>query len=150
MQCNYNSFIQIINFHGLFRSALRCRKTGACRILVPLRYLKNSFHNALHYAENTFLGMALQFAVRIFDISAIQIFFWCSNFGTWMLELCSKIILCFCSVLTRWRIVPSLLRLSQWEMRVIAKSKCLRRDKMGALQTKYETSKIFCPYLEML
>ena len=38
MQCNYNSFIQIINFHGLFRNALRCRKTGACRILVPLRY----------------------------------------------------------------------------------------------------------------
>ena len=38
MQCNYNSYIQIINFHGLFRNALRCRKTGACRILVPLRY----------------------------------------------------------------------------------------------------------------
>ena len=36
MQCNYNSFIQIINFHGLFRNALRCRKNGACRILVPL------------------------------------------------------------------------------------------------------------------
>ena len=29
MQCNYNSFIQIINFHGLFRNALRCQKTGA-------------------------------------------------------------------------------------------------------------------------
>ena len=41
MQCNYNSFIQIINFHGLFRNALRCRKTGACRILVPLRYTMN-------------------------------------------------------------------------------------------------------------
>ena len=39
MQCNYNSFIQIINFHGIFRNALRCRNTGACRILVPLRYL---------------------------------------------------------------------------------------------------------------
>ena len=39
MQCNYNSFIQIINFHGLFHNALRCRKTGACQILVPLRYL---------------------------------------------------------------------------------------------------------------
>ena len=26
MQCNYNSFIQIINFHGLFRNALRCQK----------------------------------------------------------------------------------------------------------------------------
>ena len=39
MQCNYNSFIQIINFHGLFRNALSCRKTGACRILVPLRYM---------------------------------------------------------------------------------------------------------------
>ena len=38
MQCNHNSFIQIINFHGLFRNALRCRKTGACRMLVPLRY----------------------------------------------------------------------------------------------------------------
>ena len=38
MQCNYNSFIQIINFHGLFRNALKCQKTGACRILVPLRY----------------------------------------------------------------------------------------------------------------
>ena len=25
MQCNYNSFIRIINFHGLFRNALRCR-----------------------------------------------------------------------------------------------------------------------------
>ena len=40
MQCNYNSFIQIINFHGLFRNAPRCRKTGACRILVPFRYLQ--------------------------------------------------------------------------------------------------------------
>ena len=39
MQCNYNSFIQIINFHGLFRNPLRCRKTGASRILVPLRYM---------------------------------------------------------------------------------------------------------------
>ena len=39
MQCNYNSFIQLINFHGFFRNALRCRKTGACRILVPLRYI---------------------------------------------------------------------------------------------------------------
>ena len=38
MQCNYNSFIQIINFHGLFHNALRWQKTGACRILVPLRY----------------------------------------------------------------------------------------------------------------
>ena len=38
MQCNYNSFTQIINFHGLFRNALRCRKTGVYRILVPLRY----------------------------------------------------------------------------------------------------------------
>ena len=40
MQCNYNSFIQIINFHGLSRNALRCRKTGACPILVPLWYCK--------------------------------------------------------------------------------------------------------------
>ena len=38
MQCNYNSFIQIIDFQGFFRNALRCRKTGACRILMPLRY----------------------------------------------------------------------------------------------------------------
>ena len=38
MQCNYNSFIQIINFHGFFSNAPRCRKTGTCRILVPLRY----------------------------------------------------------------------------------------------------------------
>ena len=42
MQCNYNSFIQIINFHGLFHNALRCpppqKKNGACRILVPLQY----------------------------------------------------------------------------------------------------------------
>ena len=44
MQCNYNSFNQIINFCGLFRNALRCRKTGACRILVPLRYLSNNWH----------------------------------------------------------------------------------------------------------
>ena len=43
MQCNYNSFIQIINFHGLFRNDLRCRKTGACRILVPLRYILSCF-----------------------------------------------------------------------------------------------------------
>ena len=40
MQCNYNSFIQMINFHGLFRNALRCQKIGACRILVPLWYLQ--------------------------------------------------------------------------------------------------------------
>ena len=38
MQCNCNSFIQLINFHGLFRNDLRCQKTGTCRILVPLRY----------------------------------------------------------------------------------------------------------------
>ena len=42
MQCNYNSVIQIINFDGLFRNALKCQKTGACRILVPLRYRKNT------------------------------------------------------------------------------------------------------------
>ena len=39
MQFNIHSFIQIKNFHGLFRNVLRCRKTGACRILVHLRYL---------------------------------------------------------------------------------------------------------------
>ena len=32
MQCNHNSLIQIINFHGLFRNRLRCRK------LVPAEY----------------------------------------------------------------------------------------------------------------
>ena len=55
MQCNNNSFIQLINFHGLFCNALRCRKTGACRIPVPLRYLpgdtiRHRFHEvrALH------------------------------------------------------------------------------------------------------
>ena len=47
MQCNYNSFIQIINFHGLFRNAPRCRKTGSCRILVPLRYFNLLFLNIL-------------------------------------------------------------------------------------------------------
>ena len=46
MQCNYNSFIQIINFHGLFRNALRCQKTGACRILVPLRYFRSFLYVA--------------------------------------------------------------------------------------------------------
>ena len=49
MQCNYNSFIQITNFHGLFRNALRCRKTGACRILVLLRYTRSSYK--LHWIE---------------------------------------------------------------------------------------------------
>ena len=51
MHCNYNSFIQIINVHGLLRNAPRCRKTGACRILVPLRYMywKHTFHpHAVH------------------------------------------------------------------------------------------------------
>ena len=43
MQCNYNQFIQIINFHGLFHNALRCQKTGGCQILVPLRYLFNFY-----------------------------------------------------------------------------------------------------------
>ena len=52
MQCNYNTFIQIINFHGLFRNALRCRKTGACRILVPLRYFRPTCGNAYSYYPN--------------------------------------------------------------------------------------------------
>ena len=43
MQFNIHSFIQIINFHGLFRNALRCWKTGACQILVPLRYSHQLF-----------------------------------------------------------------------------------------------------------
>ena len=42
MQCKYNSLIQIINFHGLFRNAPRCRKSGACPILVFLRYNDNT------------------------------------------------------------------------------------------------------------
>ena len=41
----YNSFLQLINFHGFFRNALRCQKTGACRILVPLRYNMILHHN---------------------------------------------------------------------------------------------------------
>ena len=36
MQFNYNSFIQIINFYGLFRNALSCRKTGALMVLTVL------------------------------------------------------------------------------------------------------------------
>ena len=36
IQCNYNH--SSISFHVLFRNAVRCRKTGACRILVSLRY----------------------------------------------------------------------------------------------------------------
>ena len=58
MQCNYNSFIKIINFHGFFRNALRCRKTGACRILVPLRY--NVWHaqkSVMISFSNTFNGI---------------------------------------------------------------------------------------------
>ena len=43
MQCNYNSFIQ-----GLFRNALRCRKTGACRIMVPLRYFDCNIVDLYH------------------------------------------------------------------------------------------------------
>ena len=35
MQCDYNSFIQIINFHGLFHNAPRCRKTGAAEYWCP-------------------------------------------------------------------------------------------------------------------
>ena len=50
MQCNFHSFIQIINLHGIFRNALRCRKTGACRILVPLRYLSpDTAHSHQNY-----------------------------------------------------------------------------------------------------
>ena len=33
---------------GLFRNALRCRKTGACRILVPLRYIFFFLHKMMH------------------------------------------------------------------------------------------------------
>ena len=49
----YNSFIQIINFHGLFRNALRCRKTGACRILLPkvtvhVKFVNGRFLNIMH------------------------------------------------------------------------------------------------------
>ena len=52
MQCNYNSFIQIINLHGLFSNALRCRKTGACWILVPLRYIHSTPKNANYNVQN--------------------------------------------------------------------------------------------------
>ena len=55
MQCNYNAFIQIINFHGLFRNAnLRCRKTGACRILVSLRYNMYIIHTCTYVCSNGF------------------------------------------------------------------------------------------------
>ena len=48
MQCNYNSFIQILNFHGLFRNALRCQKnwyllkTGALTVYMKLITLQNA------------------------------------------------------------------------------------------------------------
>ena len=64
MQCNYNSFIQILNFHVFFRNALRCRRTGACRIPVLLRYFHNDFstlklackHVQAKASCNNFLG----------------------------------------------------------------------------------------------
>ena len=74
MQCNYNSFIQIINFHGLFRNALRCRKTGACRILVPLRYLfcplrqSNDYHHCQNFRGGIFQIWTLSFEQMICDM----------------------------------------------------------------------------------
>ena len=59
MQCNYNSLIQIINFHGIFRNALRCRKTGACRIMVFLRYafvFITQIHKLFYCKINNFNG----------------------------------------------------------------------------------------------
>ena len=47
MQCNYNSFIQIINFHGFFRNALRCQNTGACRILTSALTVHGT-HTQMH------------------------------------------------------------------------------------------------------
>ena len=44
MLCNYNSFIQIINFHGLFRNALRCRKNWC---------LPNTGALTVHYKNGT-------------------------------------------------------------------------------------------------
>ena len=59
MQYNYNSFIQIINFHGLFRNCSEVPKTGACRILVPLRYMY------MFSCQNTILEIA-----ELFDNSS--------------------------------------------------------------------------------
>ena len=68
MQCNYNSFIQIINFHGLFCNALRCRKTGACRILVPLRYFTISKQSL---KKHHITGTALDFNKLLWEIHPI-------------------------------------------------------------------------------
>ena len=55
MQCNYNSYIQIINFHGLFSNALRCWNTGACRILVPVTVHYQYPHYKFHDSATCFL-----------------------------------------------------------------------------------------------
>ena len=65
MQCNYNSFILIINFHGLFRNARRCRKSGACQILVPLRYI-DTLYIWMNYMFN---GLALE---RLYCVLYLQ------------------------------------------------------------------------------
>ena len=46
MQCNYNSFIQIINFHGLFPNALRCRKLVPAECWCPYGtiFLEHQLH----------------------------------------------------------------------------------------------------------
>ena len=61
MQCKHNSFIQIINFHGLFRNALRCLKTGACQILVPIRYM--------HYSNFNGIIIIVAFIIRTYPSS---------------------------------------------------------------------------------
>ena len=45
MQCNYNSFMPIINFHGLFRNALRCRENWC---------LPNTGALTVHYTNTRF------------------------------------------------------------------------------------------------
>ena len=46
MQCNYNPFIQIINFHGPFRNAPRCRKKWCLPNTGALTVLLNSWGHA--------------------------------------------------------------------------------------------------------
>ena len=60
MHYNYDSFIQIINFHGLFHNVRRCRKTGACRILVPLQYsINRQTHTNINIQTQTMQGSML-------------------------------------------------------------------------------------------
>ena len=69
MQCNYNSFIQIINFHGLFRNALRCRKTGACWILVPHGiHVKEEVQSRITIISKERVKISLQIGAKIMKI----------------------------------------------------------------------------------